>query len=41
MILNTLGVLLGFLCNRLIQKKRIERQRQRERRKVHIRKLEL
>ena len=40
-ILNTLGVLLGFLCNRLIQKKRIERQRQRERRKVHIRKLEL
>lgn len=41
LILNTAGVALGFLLNRLIQKKRIARMRERERRRVHIRKIKV
>lgn len=39
MILNTLGVALGFLLNRMVQKVRIRKKQERERRKVHIRRI--
>lgn len=40
LILNTLGVMLGFLCNRLVQKERVKRIRRKESRKVHIRRID-
>lgn len=39
-ILNTLGVALGFALNRFVQRRRIARRREAERRRVHIRRVE-
>lgn len=41
MILNTLGVALGFILNRIVQKRRIAKRKMRESRKVQIRKIEV
>lgn len=40
MILNTLGVALGYILNRAVQRRRIARKKEQERRKVHIRRIE-
>ena len=40
MILNTLGVALGYAVNRAIQRRRIAKRKAEERRKVHIRRID-